>query len=282
LRNSVWTVNSSATGPNNVIGVLADGDSTSIQPTNTYASPNAIQRSTINVVTNGTGVTRGIYINGPNHMSVRDIVVYVSPASTTTTGFDIMGVETNNPQAYIEIKTSTINGSSLVKGTTSPDASGSFHDISRTNGNMVIGATDLYNNNPNVFSFTPTVAPSSVQYGILGDLPNGNKIYYLAPGSIPIASLPAQPAPFIFIHASTIISIAICFSSLTTINSTITFNVYKTSTSALVMTLPITATGTVTLTSQSVNFAALDSFYTTITYNGNPHSGTFSAVIGYY
>lgn len=67
LRNSIWTVQSTSTGLSNVIGVKSSGVSAL-----DYNPANAIQRSTINVISSTTGLSRGILVGGPNRFSVRD------------------------------------------------------------------------------------------------------------------------------------------------------------------------------------------------------------------
>ena len=88
LRNSIWTITSTATGSNTVLGVRSAGTSTNPSQ---FSAPNAIQRSTINVVSASTGPSRRILVSGANRFSVRDIVVHANG-----TGSDIVGVETTN------------------------------------------------------------------------------------------------------------------------------------------------------------------------------------------
>lgn len=164
LRNSIWTVTSTATGSNTILGCRSSGTSAT-----TFASANMIQRSTLNVISSSTGTTRGILVNGSNRFSVRDIVVYARG-----TGTNIIGVETTDPGAFFDSKTTTISGTT--------------HDINRSAGTLQLGFTDLVNNDANGNSFSVSTEPSHIFYGVIGNVGNGTS--YLAPGSIPFNSLP--------------------------------------------------------------------------------------------
>jgi hypothetical protein len=163
LRNSIWTVTSTATGSNAVYGCQSSGTSAL-----TFASANMIQRSSINVISSSTGPTRGILVNGPNRFSVRDIVIYARG-----TGTNIVGVETTDAGAFFDSKTSTINGTT--------------HDINRSAGTLQLGFTDLANNDANGNSFSVSTEPSHIYYGAIGNIGNGT--VYLAPGTIVYNSL---------------------------------------------------------------------------------------------
>jgi hypothetical protein len=164
LRNSIWTVTSTALGSNTILGCRSAGSSAL-----TFASANMIQRSSLNVISAGGGPTRGILVSGDNRFSVRDIVIYARG-----TGTNIVGVETTHSNAFFDSKTTTINGST--------------HDINRTAGTIQLGFTDLVNNNANGNSFSVSTEPNHVYYGIIGNVGNGTS--FLAPGSIPYNSLP--------------------------------------------------------------------------------------------
>lgn len=164
LRNSIWTVTSTASGSATILGCRSAGTSVT-----TFASANMIQRSSINVISSSTGTTRGILVSGSNRFSVRDIVIYARG-----TGTNIVGVETTAAGAFFDSKTTTINGAT--------------HDINRTAGTLQLGFTDLVNNNANGNSFSVSTEPAHVYYGVIGNI--GNDSVFLAPGSIPFNSLP--------------------------------------------------------------------------------------------
>jgi hypothetical protein len=171
LRNSIWTITSTAVGSNTILGVSSPFTSTA--PTTTYVAANAIQRSTINVISASTGVTRGILISGANRFAVRDIVVYARGAGT-----DIIGVETTHANAFFEGKTSSFNGT--------------LYDVNRTLGNMIIGFCDLVNNTANGNSFSTVVEGSIINFGTTTNNLNASTTYYLVPGTVPLSSLPGS------------------------------------------------------------------------------------------
>jgi hypothetical protein len=163
LRNSIWTVTSTATGAPTILGCRSAGTSVT-----TFASANMIQRSTLNVISSSTGTTRGILVSGSNRFSVRDIVVYARG-----TGTDIVGVETTDAGAFFDSKTTTISGTT--------------HDINRSAGTLQLGFTDLVNNDANGNSFSVSTEPSHIYTGVIGNVGNGT--HFLGPGTVPYSSL---------------------------------------------------------------------------------------------
>lgn len=277
LRNSIWTITSTATGSPTILGVRSAGTSSTV-----YSTPNAIQRSTINVISSSQGITRGILVSGANRFAIRDIVVYARG-----TGIDIVGVETTNASAVFEAKTSTLGGNTTGIGAIS-------YDINRTAGTMLIGATDLLNNNANGNSFTPAQAPASYQFGVVNSL-GLNQRYYLLPGTTTVVNLTseaktntyssAKAFPILFSQPSTVIEINISYTETIAVGQQVSFYIYKNNTAPPVMTLSLApGENSKILTTQSVNFNSGDTLEATIETTGNP-SGTypaFSAIVYYY
>lgn len=267
LRNSIWTVQSTNNGNANVIGVRSSGISDL-----SYNPANAIQRSTINVISSTTGLSRGILVNGANRFSVRDIVVYARG-----TGSDIVGAEVDNSLGVLEIKTSTIGGSN--------------YDVNRSNGSMIIGSTDLLSNNANGNSFLPTQAPASLQYSITTDL-GLDRRYYLIPGTgFIINEAKTNPYdvtnsfPIPFNQQSLVISISLAYTQILGVNESITFNIYKNDLTTPSMSLVLShgENPSKYTTSQSVTFNGGDVIRCTLETTGNPSgAGGFSALVGYY
>lgn len=182
LRNSIWTVTSTATGSNAIIGVRSAG--TSLNPTQ-FSAPNAIQRSTINVISSSTGPSRGILVSGANRFSVRDIVVHARG-----TGTNIVGVETTDAGAVFDSKTTTV--------------SGTLYDINQTSGTIQLGFTDLVNNNANGNGFVVTTEPSHLLFVL------GPRINYSGQGSIeptPVGTYYLSPGTSVANFASLIVGI---------------------------------------------------------------------------
>lgn len=270
LRNSIWTITSTASGSPTIVGALSAGTSST-----SYSAANAIQRTTLNVISSSSGITRGIYVNGPNRFAVRDIVVYARG-----TGTNIIGVEVNSGSAVCEIKTSTV--------------SGTLYDVNRASGTLVIGATDLLNNTANGNSFTPTQAPATFQYGILNSLASNTR-YYLVPGTNLGSNLTSETVgtsytyansfPFPFDQPSLIINVSISYTETIPTGGSLTFKVYKNTSTTPVLSLTLNeGEQKKLLTTQSVSFAAGDTIQTTLEVVGNP-TGTpaaFAAIVGYY
>jgi len=151
-----------------VYGIQSSSTSTTSA---TFSSSSAVRACTINVTASGTGAVRGIMVDGPNRFIIRDTIVYVTGAAT-----NLRGVETTsavNQGSYAELKTSTIYGMSTVGATGS--------DIQRTQGTIVLNATDLVNANANSQGFSVKTEPSNIFYGVVGNVGNGT--HYLLPGN---------------------------------------------------------------------------------------------------
>ena len=270
LRNSIWTITSTASGSPTIIGVLSAGTSSTA-----YNPANAIQRCTINVISSSTGISRGILVSGPNRFAVRDIVVYARG-----TGTNIIGGETTDASAVLEIKTSTIGGTS--------------HDIDRTLGTILLGATDLLNNDANGNSFSVTQAPASFQYGVTGSLAT-NRRYYLVAGTSTTGSLTneavgspyssAKAFPIVLTQSSTVIELSITYTETLTSGQSVTFSIYKNNVTPAALSLTLNAGENVkNLKTQSVVFDANDTIETTLEVVGNPTGlyPAFSALVYYY
>ena len=270
LRNSIWTITSTSVNAPTIIGVLADGATTA--PTTAFVTANAIQRSSINVISSSTGISRGIYITGANRFPVRDIVV-----NARGTGTNIVGVETTNANSFADIKTTSIFGT--------------LYDINRLAGNIQLGFTDLVQNNANGNSFSTVTEPAQIGYGILGN-PGNNLNYYLVPGTVAISDLNVDPAGTFtlgktfqipFNQPVVIFSILIRFTGTIGTDESVSFQVHKngSSTASLTVTLNEGET-TKTMSTQSVVFNTGDTVHTQCVTTGNVDAGIFYASVATY
>lgn len=269
LRNSIWTITSTATGANTIIGCSSPGTSTL-----DYFTANMIQRSTFNVISSSTGPSRGIRVSGANRFAVRDIVVYARG-----TGSDLVGVEVTDASGIAELKTSTIGGAT--------------HDVNRTAGSIVIGATDLLNNDANGNSFTTTQQCPVLTYGINGNL-GANQRYYMVLGTSPPGNLNSnaigsaydstKAVPHPMDQPTLAIAIAGTFTGTLGATSNITFNVFKNRTAPPVMALTMGSNDLPTKTMKTVShlFTAGDTIDATIDTSGNPGTGFFCASVSLY
>jgi hypothetical protein len=267
MRNSVWTVTSTYVGVGNpsIIGVLSAGIST--PPTTNYTAANAIQRTTINVLSSSNGITRGIYVSGANRFAIRDAVVYAR-GSSAGTGTNIVGAETTNANAYLELKTSTI--------------SGILYDINRTLGDILLGFTDLRNNKANGNSFSTVVESSNLTFGIVGNL-QSNHTEYLAPGTMAKPSLPISALSIPTTQNMILFSGTVIFTGTLPAAATITFNLFKNVSIVPVYSITVNqGQTTVVNTAQSVDFSQGESYYATCVTVNNPGIGTFTATVAFY
>ena len=263
LRTLVINVTSEAVGNCVILGIRSAGISST-----SYTSSDLVRGCTINVIASGTGDKRGILVNGQNRLSIRDT--------------NIVGVETTNVSAVFEAKSSTI--------------SGTLHDINRSSGTIVLGSTDLSNNNANGNSFTPSQAPANFQYGTTGNLASGTR-YYLLPGTVDTGNLQSESTanpynvaktfPLPFTQPSLIIEMVMTFTGTLVVGDSITLNLYRNAETIPALTLTLTSVdGQIkTQTTKSATFVTNDVLRATIETVGNPGGAAaekFSALVGYY
>jgi hypothetical protein len=172
LRVCVANVTSTASGSNTIVGMLSSGSSAT-----TYSAADAVRGSTISVDTSSSGIVRGLHVTGSNWFAIRDTNINVRGS-----GSNIVGVETTNAGAYASLKHSTIRGGDHI-------AQPLNHDINRTAGEILLGATDLVNNSANGNGFAITVEGAVTHFGTTGNFTNGTT-YYLVPGFVRQGDLP--------------------------------------------------------------------------------------------
>jgi hypothetical protein len=198
LRTCVLTVDNSAAssgGTSVVTGVESNGTGTLGSASFSF---NSLKGSTINVYSNGGGAKRGILVSTSNIMSSRDMNIYVAkPTSTASTG-SYVGVETADSSnlGSIELRSTTI-------GTVTPTAGQSYtaSDILQTNpttitdptylsspGIQIGPGTDLVTKTAGSKGFSTYTYPTTVYYGLRGDLKNGTSGGYLWPGTMVAAA----------------------------------------------------------------------------------------------
>jgi hypothetical protein len=193
LRTCVLTVDNSAAssgGSSVVTGVESSGTGTLGAGSFSF---NSLKGSTINVYSNGGNKKRGVLISGSNIMSTRDVNIYVAqPASTASSG-SYVGVETADSSnlGSIQLRATTI-------GTVTPTAGQSYtaSDILQTNpttitnptylasaGIQVGPGTDLVTKTAGSKGFSTYLYPTTLYYGLKGDLKNGSSGGYMWPGT---------------------------------------------------------------------------------------------------
>ena len=206
LRTCVLTVDNSAAssgGTSIVNGVECNGTGTLGAGTFSF---NSLKGSTINVYSNGGGPKRGILVSNTNLVSTRDMNIYVAqPASTASTG-SYVGVETADVSntGSIQLRTTTV-------GTVTPTGGQSYtaSDILQTYPATITDPTylasagiqlgpgvDLVTKTAGGNGFSSYVYPTTIYYGLKGDIKNGTSGGYLWPGTQAIsASFPDTGTP---------------------------------------------------------------------------------------
>ena len=264
LRNSIWTITSTATGSNTIVGVLADGATAA--PTSTFVTANSIQRSSINVISASTGPSRGIYITGANRFPVRDIIV-----NARGTGTDIVGVETTDVSGVADLKTSSVSGST--------------YDIKQTNGSILLSATDLINHNADAKGFSTVTAAPSVIYGVTKNINSTSATRYLLPGNTDFANLETTPIGVPAPQACIVFQMNIFASSLLPAGAVVTFNLYRNTVGTPFMTGVINnGSQSVAVTSTSQKFDVGDTLIVQMVTSGTASVGTiplFVSVLRY-
>ena len=208
MRNSIWTVSSTSTGTNSIVGVLAPGTSSTV-----YSTPNAIQRSTINVSSSGTGIVRGIHTTGINRFAVRDIVV-------NAIGTNAIGATATQTTAVLEIKTSTIGGT--LYDIEQPNMASDIEPVIR------LSATDLANSNANANGFSTGMEPAHLFFTVKGNFNQANSTHYLTPGTAQYADTSTTPVGIPFVQSP------IVFEGVLTANITSTGGPLPANTSAVI------------------------------------------------
>lgn len=182
LRTAVVTVNNAglAVGTTtNVYGILDDGTGTLGPGTFSF---NFTRGVTINVLSNGGGVKRGVLVTGANDITFRDTNIYVAaPTDAASTG-SYHGVETTNNDSDAEFRTSSIYGPSTAGGYTGSDILQTAPTVGViTNKGIQLGpGVDLLNKTAGGKPFTTYVTPSTLLYGLNGNVQNATR--YLWPG----------------------------------------------------------------------------------------------------
>ena len=260
INTKIRTCNISASllsGSTNIYGILSSGIS------NLGVTISHTVRSTsINVIATGTGLARGIYINGSNRFIIRDVIVFC-----TGTGTNLVGCEVNDLSGLcvLSIRTSTING---LKA-----------DLLQTSGFIYTGTTDLINHTAPQ-SFNVDIQPSYTYFGFIG-FPGGNLTYYLPPSVIPIASVSVTtPYQFKFITTTLLISISIGYSGSIALGESVTFSIYKNGVlTGLTATLTSVSGTFLTVTNVGVTVLPTDFIDVRLTTVGSPNASEFTGIL---
>jgi len=246
LRTTVLTVDNSAAssgGTSEVYGIECNGTGT-LGPGS--FSFNSLKGSTINILSNGGGKKRGVLVSNTNIVTTRDLNVYVArPTSTASTGSYVC-VETNDPA-----NTGSIQLRSTTVGTVAPLAGHSYtaSDILQTTPATIVDPTylasagiqigpgvDLVNKSAGTKGFSSYVYPTTVYFGLKGNVTSGPSGGWLWPGTQAVSAgvfpdtgyPPAyyrvqQPSILAGMSASLVLPVGTAINT-----STVTLTVYRT------------------------------------------------------
>jgi hypothetical protein len=180
LRTAVVTVNNASLAvgtTTNVYGILDAGTGTLGPATFSF---NFTRGVTINVLSNGGGAKRGLLVTGADDITFRDTNIYVAaPTDPASTG-SYHGVETTNNDADAEFRTCSISGPSTAGGYTGSDILQTAPTTGViTNKGIQIGpGTDLVNKTAGGKPFTTYVTPTTIIYGLQGNVSDVVRYYW--------------------------------------------------------------------------------------------------------
>lgn len=271
--------NASSTGTSNVYGIFMTS-TTGLTPEYT----NQVIGSTVVVRSTGNGEKRGIYVDGVNPIqgSIRGTNSFVYGYGTGHTGSFIGAEITGNTGSFLDLKNCTISSTGLF------GATGTYADISQTQGTLSLTSTELVNATANGKSFTVGISPANLTFGFAGVIKNndigigGNNNSYLYPGASTITS--ANIVSTITNTKKILFSLsATCSTGPQNPNGIDTFTLYKNgSPTSLSLTLSTNNTSQ-TVRNQSVSFLTNDKisiFYTgTGGAGGGSNNGSTNPII---
>jgi hypothetical protein len=254
MRTCVLNVNHSGSGNTNVYGIYATGTC------NTgVSSSNLVRAATINANSNGTGRVRGIYIDGSVRVATRDTNIFCN--GLTNAG----GGEVIQSNGVLELRTSTISGTTF--------------DISQSTGSILLGTSDLIHSNANSNSFTVSISPSSILFGIIGNIGN-NSTRYLVPSIIPINSLSTTaPVNVPVVRSILFFKLSVTFSGTIPLDGSLTFELYKNNSPTIFTLVLTTGQTSASLETSSILYSPGDEYYAKVVSVGDPSAGTFIATV---
>jgi hypothetical protein len=180
LRTAVITVNNSSVAvgaTTNVYGIFDAGSGT-LGPAS--FSFNFTRGVTINVISNGAGRKRAVYVTTANDITFRDTNFYVAaPVNAASTG-SYVGVETANDNSDAEFRTCSISGPSTAGGYTGSDILQTAPTTGViTNRGIQLGpGCDLINKTAGGKPFTTYVTPTTIIYGLQGNVSDAVRYYW--------------------------------------------------------------------------------------------------------
>lgn len=183
LRTAVVTVDNSSlayTTTTNVYGIYDNGTGT-LGPSS--FSFNFTRGVTVNVFSNGGGSKRAVYVATANDITFRDTNFYVRAPTSSLSAGSYVGVETTDSGASVQFRTCSISGPSTAGSYTGSDILQTSPGTGFINTGIQLGpGCDLLNKTAGSKPFTTYVTPTTLLYGLWGNVANGT--HYMWPGTL--------------------------------------------------------------------------------------------------
>ena len=209
LRTCVLNVDNSTMDvglTSDVTGILASGTGSLSRSTFSF---NSVKGSTITVKSNGGGLKRGILVSRSNQMSTRDTNIFVAAPSDTASTGSYVGVETNDltvsKEGSIQLRSTTVGvvpPDVLVDNYTASDilqtTPATINDPTylASSGIQIGPGVDLVTKTAGGLGFTTYLYPTTLYYGLRGNLNVGATSGYLWPGTQAVSnSFPDTTSP---------------------------------------------------------------------------------------
>lgn len=255
IRGCVLTVNNSTVSVGStttVTGILSSGTS-SLLP-NSFVS--TLSRAfTINIISNGSGNKRGVFVNAANILAMRDTQIYVAiPSNVASTG-SYVGAETTNNLAKISLLACSVYGPSSVALAYSGSDILQTLPVERDSYGINIGpGTDLINRNAGDLPFELTTTSAIVPFAIKALLLSpGATGRWLWPGTLATGG-DTTPVFFRFDRKIIVQGISVNMRVAPGLGNNVVFTLYKSTLGTLA-----TATATaMTVTISDTNTAAVN------------------------
>lgn len=173
LRSCVITVDNStlsSTSSTNVYGIYDNGTGT-LGPSS--FSFNFTRGVTVNVISNGGGNKRAVFVDSANDITFRDTNFYVAAPVNSSSAGSYVGVETTNASSAAQFRTCSISGPTTAGSYTGSDILQTAPTAGFVDYGILLGpGTDLINRTAGGKPFTAYITPVTLEYGLQGNLPN--------------------------------------------------------------------------------------------------------------
>jgi hypothetical protein len=180
VRTVALTIDNSAVPTGSVTNVYAARCSGSNVSTEATFSFNVFKGSTFTVKSNGGGAKRAILLSGSAQASTRDMNLLVdSPADPASTG-TYVAVECANATGLIALRSTAVRGAPDAGSYTGSDILQTLPVTQSATAGIQIGpGTDLNTKTAGGKAFRTFVTPTTIDYGLRGNVSSSTQYYWL-------------------------------------------------------------------------------------------------------